>query len=91
MRIMKNLKRKLKWQGILSRFITEQNIRERSGSTLKQKSRNSSTPIEESDAFGDTIVTIDQLERVQKLTYNWNGLEDIPPGKSIPLLRVFDV
>ncbi|TNO67014.1 hypothetical protein [Bacillus cereus] len=70
-------------------FITEQNIRERSGSTLKQKSRNSSTPIEESDAFGDTIVTIDQLERVQKLTYNWNGLEDIPPGKIHTIIESF--
>lgn len=72
-------------------FITEQNIRERSGSTLRQKSRDSRTPIEESDAFGDTRLTIDQLERVQKLTYNWNGLEDIPPGKIHTIIESFSM
>lgn len=70
-------------------YITEQNIRERTGSTLKQKSPDRKTPIEESVAFSDTKVTIDQLERVQKLTYTWNGIEDIPPGKIPTIIESF--
>lgn len=61
-------------------FITEHKIRERTGSTLSQKSADKVTPIEESDSFSDTKVTIDQLERVQRLQYTWSGLEGIAPG-----------
>lgn len=68
-----------------SGYITEQRIRERSGSTLNQKSRDKLTPIEHSDTFSDTRVTIDELERVQKLYYTWKGLDDIPPG-TIPTI-----
>ncbi|RKN77081.1 hypothetical protein [Paenibacillus ginsengarvi] len=65
-------------------FITEHNVRERTGSTFKQRSADRETPIEEMDTFGDTQVTIDELGRVEYLKYTWNGLEGI--SKAIPTI-----
>lgn len=70
-------------------YITAQKIRERTGSTLNQKSADKQTPIEHSDTFSDTKVTIDELERVQKLYYTWRGLDDIPPGVIPTIIESF--
>ncbi|MGQ4668599.1 hypothetical protein ACUIJN_22730 [Metabacillus halosaccharovorans] len=70
-------------------YITEQRIRERTGSTLNQKSADKLTPIEHADSFSDTRVTIDELERVQKLYYTWRGLDDIPPGVISTIIESF--
>lgn len=70
-------------------YITQQKVRERTGSTFNQKSANTLTPIENSDSFSDTRVTIDELERVQKLYYTWRGLDDIPPGVISTIIESF--
>lgn len=70
-------------------YITAQKIRERSGSTLNQKSADKQTPIENSDTFSDTKATIDDLERVQKLYYTWRGLDSIPPGVIPTIIESF--
>lgn len=72
-------------------FITEHKIRERTGGVFKQKSADRSTPIEETDTFSDTKVTIDQLERVQQLYFTWNGFEYIPPGKVPTIIESFNM